>query len=498
MADNLPSIFGFNMQAEFGETSSTAGLELGARGRQIYQSPLQQPPTTQQQGSALTPNNGGGAPAGNPVPLACVPCRSKHLKCSGGEPCARCRDDGKAGECSYVKSRRGYKGPRKRNALGEPIPNPSSGNVGESSQERRSTSAAPSATESREMSNLEPEQTFPSLAYASAEAADSPETSSIFSISLEDGATVAFSGQSNLDYSASGNQTSPTNICPIAGAFFTNFAAAHPFLPPRPLLFQLLRNKHMPHLELAIQYLGSFYIPNVSTAPVEEALNRALRGQANARDGFMVQALLLYAIGLKANDKTDKAEEALSEAIDIAIGIGMHEREFAARNGVGNRVMEESWRRTWWELYVVDGFFAGVSQKETFRLKDMVTDVPLPCEEADYSTGYITGISRTIQEYDDAAFADDDAEFSSYAYRIDAVRNLGRVLAVARVDVFDTGVLDAVDSYLVNWRLHLPESKSEFVSRDGQLDHMLFQAHMIAESCVHLPSCSFRNRTRRS
>ncbi|KAK7544836.1 uncharacterized protein J3D65DRAFT_545578 [Phyllosticta citribraziliensis] len=459
------------MQAEFGETSSTAGLELGARGRQIYQSPLQQPPTTQQQGSALTPNNGGGAPAGNPVPLACVPCRSKHLKCSGGEPCARCRDDGKAGECSYVKSRRGYKGPRKRNAL----------------------AAAPSATESREMSNLEPEQTFPSLAYASAEAADSPETSSIFSISLEDGATVAFSGQSNLDYSASGNQTSPTNICPIAGAFFTNFAAAHPFLPPRPLLFQLLRNKHMPHLELAIQYLGSFYIPNVSTAPVEEALNRALRGQANARDGFMVQALLLYAIGLKANDKTDKAEEALSEAIDIAIGIGMHEREFAARNGVGNRVMEESWRRTWWELYVVDGFFAGVSQKETFRLKDMVTDVPLPCEEADYSTGYITGISRTIQEYDDAAFADDDAEFSSYAYRIDAVRNLGRVLAVARVDVFDTGVLDAVDSYLVNWRLHLPESKSEFVSRDGQLDHMLFQAHMIAESSsilLHQPRSS--------
>ncbi|KAK8164760.1 hypothetical protein BKA80DRAFT_342016 [Phyllosticta citrichinensis] len=304
---------------------------------------------------------------------------------------------------------------------------------------------------------------------------------------MEDGAAVAFSGQSNLDYPASGNQSFPTNICPIAGAFFTNFAAAHPFLPPRPFLFQLLRNKNVPHLELAIQYLGSFYIPNVSTSPVEEALNRALRGQANTRDGFMVQALLLYAIGLKANDKTDKAEEALSEANDIAIGIGMHEREFAARNGVGNRVMEESWRRTWWELYVVDGFFAGVNRKETFRLRYMVTDVPLPCEEADYSTGYITGISRTIQEYDDAAFADDDAEFSSYAYRIDAVRNLGRVLAVARVDVFDIGVLDAVDSYLVNWRLHLPESENEIVSRDGQLDHMLFQAHMIAESTTTAP-----------
>ncbi|KAK8208488.1 hypothetical protein IWZ01DRAFT_343718 [Phyllosticta capitalensis] len=491
MADDLPSVLGFTMPAEFGDDGAMMGVEFGARGRQMYQSSHQQHSTPQQQHSTPTAANGGGAQAGNPVPLACVPCRSRHLKCSGGEPCARCRDDGKAGDCSYVKSRRGYKGPRKRNAMGETVGKNLPGSAAES-QERRSISA-PSATESRNISNLEQENAFQNIEPSFTDQADSPATSTAFSISVEENAAVAFPSQSNMAFAPSRNQPSPATSCPIAGAFFNNFAAAHPFLPPKPLFYQIVRNKHIPHLELAIQFLGSFYIPNVSTAPIEDALNRALRQQAYTRDGFMVQALLLYAIGLKANDKADKADEVLTEAIDIALSIGMHEREFAARNGVGNRVMEESWRRTWWELFVCDGFFAGVSQKETFRLRDMITDVPLPCEEADYSTGYITGISRTLQEYDDAAFAEDEAEFSSYTYRIDAVRNLGRVLAVARVDIFDTATLDAVDSYLVNWRLHLPESKKEFITRDGQMDHMLFQAHMIAESSsilLHQPRSS--------
>jgi hypothetical protein len=45
------------------------------------------------------------------VPAACVACRTKHLKCDGEYPCSRCAVH--KIECSYVKSRRGYKGPRK-------------------------------------------------------------------------------------------------------------------------------------------------------------------------------------------------------------------------------------------------------------------------------------------------------------------------------------------------------------------------------------------------
>lgn len=46
----------------------------------------------------------------------------------------------------------------------------------------------------------------------------------------------------------------------------------------------------------------------------------------------------------------------------------------------------------------------------------------------------------------------------------------------------DIPTIDRVDAYLVNWRLHLPDSKKVFINNDGHLDEMLFQAHMITEA----------------
>ncbi|RPA99569.1 hypothetical protein L873DRAFT_1789512 [Choiromyces venosus 120613-1] len=48
-----------------------------------------------------------------PVALACTECRARHLKCNAGIPsCARCIAERR--ECSYVKSRRGWKGSRRQ------------------------------------------------------------------------------------------------------------------------------------------------------------------------------------------------------------------------------------------------------------------------------------------------------------------------------------------------------------------------------------------------
>jgi hypothetical protein len=49
------------------------------------------------------------------VAVACVACRSRHLKCDGESRCGRCVAEGL--QCSYVKSRRGWKGPRKNMAV---------------------------------------------------------------------------------------------------------------------------------------------------------------------------------------------------------------------------------------------------------------------------------------------------------------------------------------------------------------------------------------------
>lgn len=57
-------------------------------------------------------NGQNGAQARTSVAVACVPCRSRHLKCDGGVRCSRCRADGV--DCTYIKSRRGWKGKRKK------------------------------------------------------------------------------------------------------------------------------------------------------------------------------------------------------------------------------------------------------------------------------------------------------------------------------------------------------------------------------------------------
>lgn len=46
----------------------------------------------------------------------------------------------------------------------------------------------------------------------------------------------------------------------------------------------------------------------------------------------------------------------------------------------------------------------------------------------------------------------------------------------------DDPVIERLDAHLVNWKFHLPASKKELITAEGQLDEMLFQAHMITEA----------------
>lgn len=56
-----------------------------------------------------------------PISLACTECRSRHLKCDAGVPsCNRCQVERK--ECSYIKSRRGWKETRRKKAAASAAP----------------------------------------------------------------------------------------------------------------------------------------------------------------------------------------------------------------------------------------------------------------------------------------------------------------------------------------------------------------------------------------
>lgn len=105
----------------------------------------------------------------------------------------------------------------------------------------------------------------------------------------------------------------------------------------------------------------------------------------------------------------------------MALEMGMNLQEFATQYGEGNAVLEESWRRIYWILFITDQHFAIVRNMPIFGLRDAITTVELPCEESDYQSGNIPQ-PTTFQQYDARELADVEIIYSSFTYLIDAVR----------------------------------------------------------------------------
>jgi hypothetical protein len=80
-------------------------------------------------------------------------------------------------------------------------------------------------------------------------------------------------------------------------------------------------------------------------------------------------------------------------------------------------------------------------------------------------------------------FESEETSYSSFAYRIDAIRLLGKVLSIPQAIEDAEGIADAsfdyIDASLANWELRLPPSKRNPMDRAGFVDEMLFQAHII-------------------
>jgi hypothetical protein len=170
-------------------------------------------------------------------------------------------------------------------------------------------------------------------------------------------------------------------------AFFFYFYNSHPFCLPRPRLLELFKERRAPLLELAVQYIGSSYLPAVPTDLYRQAMERSIANQNYPKDGFSLQALLLYSIGLHANNDVPRSAQIFAIASAMTLELGLHRAEYAFMNGNNDRVLEECWRRTWWSMYTANGMLAAVNPGVQFRLKDIATDVPLPCDDEKYFSG---------------------------------------------------------------------------------------------------------------
>ena len=313
--------------------------------------------------------------------------RGKHLKCDGQKPCSRCK--GSNAECVYVASRRGYKGtrrnttanPNKRHASSSP---PSNSSVGDKCAMLGGTPVATSIS------------TFNPAIVLQDASPDSPfaaQQASAPNLQLYRNSFTA-DGNSVLQYGATptangGNrvhiQTIPERCF---DSFFHNFYACHPFVLPKDSLVRLIKDGNVDHLAAAIRFIGSLYIDvGASRSGFLEEAVRLAYSPTCPRDGFLVQTQLLLTIGLDGSCQQEKARQLLADAERAAVDIALNTRQFATLHGGGNSVLEESWRRTWWELYVVDGMIAGVHRTTNFLLFDVPADVALPCEEHQYLSG---------------------------------------------------------------------------------------------------------------
>ncbi|KAK2011103.1 hypothetical protein LZ32DRAFT_606850 [Colletotrichum eremochloae] len=284
-------------------------------------------------------------------------------------------------------------------------------------------------------------------------------------------------------------------------SFYRHFHASHPFALPKEWLLRIMRDTNVEPLLAAIRWIGALFL-EVGPARagfLDEAL-RLVQNPTVRRDGFFVQALVLLVVGLDGSCEQEKAQNLLAEAERTALEIGLHTRGYATQYGRGIPVLEESWRRTWWDLFVVDGMVAGVHRQTNFLLFDVPADAGLPCEEHQYLSGNIPQ-PMALTDLEDQDFSGEDRPFSSFAYRVLAGRNLGKLMRVPPIFGPDDENLARIEALLTNWRLHLPASKKNALDQKLQPDEMIFQANMMTNATsimLHQPHSQLDSTPARS
>lgn len=318
--------------------------------------------------SATRRNPCPSAPASR-ASLACVPCRQKHVKCDAKRPvCDRCAAEDKT--CHFLNSRRGG---LTRSALAERR---------RTLQDQRQISPAgenalyvPSGFDNGPHQEVSSVQPTADEGYASRSAVPSSSTP------IGPGST-SIQGLLDQDWNASGDQ--------YIGLYYKHFHHLHPCVLPRRHLDKMLETPpNHPRLELLLSVLhsiGSLYSP-FSQRRLEKITNRITTGIDTVQDAFSVQCLLLNSIALYWCGQEESSREEMDHAISIALSMSMHSCGFANAHSLGLPVLEESWRRTWWQLCIVDAYYAAMLHQTSPLMRRPDITTALPCEESEYEAG---------------------------------------------------------------------------------------------------------------
>jgi hypothetical protein len=314
-------------------------------------------------------NAAQSSPSTSRISLACLPCRQRHVKCDATRPvCGRCSTENKT--CNFLDSRRGG---LTRDALAERRQHRQ--NQVRTSQPADVVPSGPSTVGLEPSHNDSHARAISDDGYVSRSGATSSPT-------FFDPGSVSIQNLLDHDWNTSTDHH--------LELYYKHFHRLHPCVLPRRDLDRLREQQsYRPRLELLLsvmQSIGSLYTPLSQHHP-ERIASRVTYGSNPLQDAFSVQCLLINSIALYWCGEEQTSREEMNLAITIALSISMQSSTFASTHGLGIPAVEESWRRTWWQLCIVDAYYAAMLHSISPLLirSDITTE--LPCEEAEYETG---------------------------------------------------------------------------------------------------------------
>ncbi|KAI3330005.1 hypothetical protein F4824DRAFT_480329 [Ustulina deusta] len=418
---------------------------------------------------------------GGRVSVACLPCRNRHVRCDAQQPvCLRCSSEGRT--CQYVKSRRGGLS-RARLAEHRRARNSDravAGSPYDTSPESRSPPPGRAVgPEHRPLGEL-----LSTLSQGNSLQSSEPETSD------HEGAYETPDSVADIQCSSIASDF-------LIKLYYKHFHRCHPFaLPQRNLQQYYERTPDQGSLALLVaimRFVGSLYShPDLTSQLQDKVVEGFQAAKELAPDPFLAQCHLLYSISLYWSAEKVESREQIDSAIEIVLHLGMNRREFAAEHGCGDAVLQESFRRTWWQAFCIDAYYAAIKRSPTFSLCEVDTDTDLPCEEDEYESGSIP-TPKTLDDFESREFGPENQSFSSFAYLIGATRSIALSLSAGSPDAsnwLSPKTIAEVDAIIDGWFLLLPKSKKEVLKEGDVVDELMFQAQMAVHAnliALHRP-----------
>ncbi|KAJ4350491.1 uncharacterized protein N0V89_009112 [Didymosphaeria variabile] len=247
--------------------------------------------------------------------------------------------------------------------------------------------------------------------------------------------------------------------------YYRDIHPAHPFVLPRRMYLED-RNVLPVYLKTAMAFMAS-HLSGSFEGLCEEAADQMFNSNV-PDDIFKVQALLLLTLASFARFERDRGNKALTEACTLASSIGLSTNV----SGEGqSAIHQESWRRTYWELYTITGLLSLITGKNVRT--NCLEGLSLPGHCQEYDECHVSE-RKDLRTMGFRMSLEDGFKWSSFAYKVEATRILNSILERGEPDgALSDAEMQALSASITGFLFSLPEDKRTPITDNGGNDEVM-------------------------